>query len=332
VKLRQLGVTQFETSPVGFGAWQIGGSIGRLGWPSQADEVSVAAIHAALDAGVNWIDTAPIYGQGHSEEIVGRAIRGLSDPPLVFTKCGLPWDEHGGQRCDLSRASIRCELRESLRRLRLEAIDLYQIHWPIPDEGVEEAWSTLLEMKRDGLVREIGVSNFTVGQLDRARAIGPVASLQPPYSLLDRRIERDVLPYCAAHGIGVIVYSPLASGLLSGSVTRARLLADPADWRREDPLFNEPHFSEHLEFVARLQPIALDNGVSVAQLAVAWTLRGESVTGAMVGFSRPAQVGEIIAAGSIVLKEDVLAQIDQAASATLVSPPAEPRLVPPADG
>lgn len=329
MRRRALGATGFDVSVIGFGSWQIGGAVGRLGWKSQDDGVSIAAIHAALDAGVNWIDAAPAYGFGHSEEVVGRALAGMSEPPLVFTKCGIVWDENANQRLDLSPQSIRRECGDSLRRLDVEVIDLYQFHWPIPDRDLEEAWSTIAELQVEGLVRAIGVSNFTVGQMERAQEVAPIATHQPPYSILDRRIEADVLPYCADHGIGVIVYSPLASGLLGDTISREGLEADLTDWRHQDPLFQEPHLSEHLAVVTRLRSIARKRGATLADVAIAWTLRRDVVAGAIVGFSRPDQIPQAIGGAALELTLAEQDEIARALDELLVSSPPEPRLVPP---
>lgn len=329
LRRQPLGRTGFEIGVIGFGAWQIGGAVGRLGWKSQDDAISIAAIHVAVEAGVDWIDTAPGYGLGHSEEVVGRALRGMAERPLVFTKCGIVWDDAGNQGLDLSPSSIRREAQDSLRRLGVDMIDLYQIHWPIPDRDVEAAWETLAELKRAGLVRAIGVSNFTVEQMTRAQAIAPIESHQPTYSLIDRRVEDEILPYCAEHDIGVLIYSPLASGLLSGSVTRERLEADPTDWRHQDPLFQEPHLSEHLALVGVLREISAATGATVADIALAWTLRNPAVTAAIVGFSRPDQITGVLGGAALELNAAELDVIERAVGELLVSPPPEPRLVPP---
>ena len=248
MQTRQLGNSDLRITPVGYGAWAIGGSGWQFAWGAQDDNDSIAAIHRSLELGVNWIDTAAVYGLGHSEEVVARALKAWSGPrPYVFTKCGRLWDEQGNVRGGLGADSIRREIEDSLRRLNVEVIDLYQIHWPPnPDSPqLEEGWATLAELKRQGKVRWIGVSNFNAAQLKRAQAIAPVTSLQPPYSLIHREVERETLPYCRQEGIGVIVYSPMASGLLTGAMTRERAAKLPQDdWRRANPNFNEPKLSQ----------------------------------------------------------------------------------------
>jgi aryl-alcohol dehydrogenase-like predicted oxidoreductase len=312
---RRLGKTDLELSRIGFGAWGIAGAGWAYSWGPQDEDVAVAAIRRALELGVNWIDTAAVYGFGHSEELVARALRGLEQRPYVFTKCGNVWDEAGTPSFDLGPASLRRELEQSLRRLETDVIDLYQIHWPIPDERLEEGWETLAGFVAEGKVRHIGVSNFDVAQLERMGPIAPVAALQPPYSLLNRGIEDDVLPYCERNGIGVIVYSPLQSGLLSGTFTRERLASLPeGDWRKSEPHYQpdyqEPLLSRNLELVARLRPVAERRGWSLASMAVAWTLRQPAVTGAIVGFRRPEHVEGIVAATDLQLTTADLAAID----------------------
>lgn len=328
MKRRLLGRTGFEISLLGFGAWQIGGPGGEFAWQPQDEALSIAAIHAALDAGVNWIDTAPAYGLGRSEEVVGRALVERDERPLVFTKCGAVWDEAGRQWFDLSPVSLRRELEASLRRLRVDAIDLYQVHWPVPDEQLETGWEVLAEFKREGLVRAIGASNFTIGQLERLKQIAPVETLQPPYSLLDRRVETDLLPYCRGEGIRVLVYSPLQSGLLGGTMTKERMESLPDDdWRRRDPQFQEPHLAEYLAFVDCLRDVASCLGVTVPQLAVAWVLRDPVVTGAIVGISRADQVEEITHAASLELDRE-LTKVEECLARTLTLPRPPARFVP----
>ena len=300
-----------EITRVGFGAWAIGGSKWEYGWGEQDDEESVAAIDRALELGVNWIDTAAQYGLGHSEEVVRRAVEGVEPRPLIFTKGGQPEGPNRTSYQSLKRDSLRRECEGSVERLGVDAIDLYQIHWPIPDEEVEEGWSALAELKSEGLVRHIGASNFSVGQLERAEAIAPVETLQPPYSLLDREIEAEIIPYCEEHGIGVIVYSPMASGLLTGRMTRERVESLPDDdWRRQSDRFREPELSRGLEVVERVRAVAERHGVSPAAVAVAWTLRHPAVHGAIVGFRRPDQVDPIVAAADVELSEDDVAELE----------------------
>lgn len=307
----ELGSTGLEITRVGVGAWAIGGAGWDWGWGRQDDRDSLAAIHRGLELGVNWIDTAAQYGFGHSERVVGRALAGLDERPYVFTKAGQPEGPGRTTAHSLRRDSIRRELEGSLTRLGVEAIDLYQIHFPIPDEEVEEGWSTLVELRDEGLVRHIGVSNFSVAQLRRAQAIAPVETLQPQYSLIARHVEAEILPFAERAGIGVIVYSPMGSGMLSGGMTRARIERLPDDdWRKYDARFREPLLSEHLALVERLTAVAERHDTTPGAVAVAWTLRHPAVDGAIVGFRRPDQVDPILAAASLELGEDDMATID----------------------
>jgi aryl-alcohol dehydrogenase-like predicted oxidoreductase len=304
-----LGATGIEISRVGCGAWAIGGAGWWHAWGDQDDEQSIAAIRRAVELGINWVDTAPIYGLGHSEEVVGRALQGLDDRPYVFTKASL-YEKDGAVAHSLERDSIRREVEASLSRLQLDVIDVYQVHWPDPDEDVEEGWAAFAELKSEGLVRHIGVSNFDVAQLRRAQAIAPVETLQPPYSLLERGIEDEILPFCEQEGIGVVCYSPMASGLLSGAMTRERIAALPDnDWRKHDARFNEPDLSRNLAIVARLQTVAERHDTTPGAIAVAWTLHHPAVHGSIVGFRRPDQVEPLLAAGAIELTDDDLATI-----------------------
>jgi aryl-alcohol dehydrogenase-like predicted oxidoreductase len=305
------GRTGMEITRVGFGAWAIGGADYDWGWGSQDDDDSIAAIHRALDLGVNWVDTAAQYGFGHSEAVVGRAIAGLHERPYVFTKGGQPEGPNRTTTQSLKRDSLRRELEGSLSRLGLDAVDLYQIHWPTPDAEIEEGWSTLVELKEEGLARHIGVSNFSVEQLRRAQAIAPVETLQPSYSLISRGVEEDVLPYAEREGIGVIVYSPMGSGLLTGAMTRDRISSLPDDdWRKHDARFQEPRLSDALSIVERLRVVAERHGVSVGAASVAWTLRTAAVNGAIVGFRRPGQVDPILAAANLELGDEDVATIE----------------------
>jgi aryl-alcohol dehydrogenase-like predicted oxidoreductase len=315
MQTKQLGNSDLHITPVGYGAWAVAGSGWQFAWGSQDDNDSIAAIHRALELGVNWIDTAAVYGLGHSEEVVGRALKGWSGPkPYVFTKCGLRWDAKGNTQKVLARDSIREEVEASLRRLQVNVIDLYQIHWP-PDPDspqLEEGWSTLAELKREGKVRWIGVSNFNVKQLRRAKAIAPVTSLQPPYSLIHREVEEDILPYCLREGIGVIVYSPMASGLLTGAMTRERAAKLPKDdWRSSDPDFQEPRLSHNLELVERLQEIARRHVRSAGEVAIAWTLRNPAVTGAIVGARNARQANGVMRAGDLRLSDKEVNEIEE---------------------
>jgi aryl-alcohol dehydrogenase-like predicted oxidoreductase len=309
-----LGRTGFEITRVGFGAWAIGGGNWDWGWGDQDDDESIAAIHRALALGVNWIDTAAQYGLGHSEEVVARSLEGVEPRPLVITKGGQPEGPNRTSYQMLRRDSLRRECEGSLRRLGVDAIDLYQIHWPIPDDEVEEGWSTLAELKEEGLVSHIGVSNFSVAQLERAEAIAPVETLQPPYSLIDRAAEPDVLPWCEEHGLGVIVYSPMASGMLTGRMTRERIANLPADdWRSKSDTFREPQLSQNLELVERLKCVADRHGVEPGAVAVAWTLRNPAVGGAITGFRRPDQVDPIVVAADVELSDEDVAELEHPA-------------------
>ena len=307
----RLGTTDLRITRVGLGAWALGGAGWDWGWGRQDDRDSIAAIHRALELGVNWIDTAAQYGFGHSEQVVGRALAGLDERPYVFTKAGQPEGPGRTTAHSLRRDSIRRELEGSLTRLGVEAIDLYQLHFPIPDEEVEEGWSTLVELRDEGLVRHIGVSNFSVAQLRRAQAIAPVETLQPQYSLIARDVEAEILPFAERAGIGVIVYSPMASGMLSGGMTRARIAGLPGDdWRKQDARFREPLLAGHLALVERLTAVAERHETTPGAVAVAWTLRNPAVDGAIVGFRRPDQVDPILAAASLDLGEDDMATIE----------------------
>ena len=305
-----LGSTGMEISRVGFGAWAIGGGGWEFGWGPQQDEDSIEAIHRALHLGVNWIDTAAAYGFGRSERVVGQALQGVTDRPYVFTKASLLDDGTGQVRHNLKRDSILREAEASLRRLGVDAIDLYQIHWPIPAEDIEEGWSALAELKERGLVRHIGVSNFDVAQLRRISSIAPVETLQPPYSLVDRAAEKEILPFAGRSGIGVIVYSPMGSGLLTGTMTRERIEAMPADdWRSRDPRFTEPQLSRHLALASRLRLVADRHAVAPGAVAVAWPRRTPAVAGAIAGFRRPSPVDRIMAAADLELTYNDLEDI-----------------------
>lgn len=305
-----LGATGLEITRVGFGAWALGGGEWQFGWGPQDDGESIAAIHRALELGVNWIDTAAAYGFGRSERVVGRALEGMAERPLLFTKCSLLEGPGGKVVHNLKRDSIRRELEGSLSRLKVDAIDLYQIHWPIPDEDIEEGWTALKELKDEGLVRHIGVSNFDVEQLRRIQPIAPVETLQPQYSLIAPAAEAELLPFAERQGIGVIVYSPMGSGLLTGKMTRARIEAMPADdWRRSDARFREPQLAAHLAAAERAARVAERLGVSTGAVAIAWTLHNPAVDGAIVGMRRPGQVDELLVAASLELDDATMAAL-----------------------
>jgi aryl-alcohol dehydrogenase-like predicted oxidoreductase len=310
MKTKRLGNSDLFITPVGFGAWAIGGSGWEFGWGEQDDKESITAIHRALELGVNWIDTAAVYGMGHSEEVVARALQSWSGPrPYVFTKCGLRWDEQGYVHRDLGANSIRQECDESLRRLDVDVIDLYQIHWPT--DNLEEGWSTMAQLQKEGKVRWIGVSNFSVEELRRARKIAPVTSLQPPYSLVHRAVEEEILPYCRSNGIGVIVYSPMASGLLTGAMTRERAGSLPAsDWRSRDVEFKDPRLSRNLALVERLREVGERVQRPPGQVAIAWTLRNPAVTGAIVGARNAKQVEGNVDAATLRLTKKEIVEIE----------------------
>jgi aryl-alcohol dehydrogenase-like predicted oxidoreductase len=314
METRKLGDSDLHITRVGYGAWAIGGSGWQFAWGSQDDNESIAAIHRALELGVNWIDTAAVYGLGHSEEVVGRALKEWrGSRPYVFTKCGLRGDANGEVQKVLTADSIRGEVEDSLRRLSVDVIDLYQIHWPPdPDSSeLEEGWSTLAELKREGKVRWIGVSNFNVQQLRRAQTIAPVTSLQPRYSLVHREIEDELLPYCLSEGIGVIVYSPMASGLLTGAMTRERAARLPKDdWRRSHPDFTEPELFRNLALVDRLHEIANRHNRSTGEVAIAWTLHHPAVTGAIVGARNARQAEGVMRAGELRLTDEEVTEIE----------------------
>jgi aryl-alcohol dehydrogenase-like predicted oxidoreductase len=297
---------------MGLGTYALGGSGWQWAWGQQDDADSIAALRRGLDLGINWIDCAAAYGLGHAEEVVGRALE-RRDDVFVATKCGLVWDEGSGDVYGrLTAASVRAECEASLRRLKVDCIDLYQIHWPHDEEHLEEGWSTIADLVKEGKVRYAGVSNFSLAQIERVQRIHPVASIQPPYNMLVRGIEGELLPFCAAHSIGVLTYSPLQSGLLTGKVTRERVAALPADdWRRDySPDFREPALSANLALVDGLRPIAARNGRTVAQLAIAWVLRRPEVTSAIVGARKPSHIEGTVDAGDWDLDPQDIAEID----------------------
>ena len=310
--LRTLGNSDLQLTPIGFGAWAIGGGNWEFAWGPQDDNESIDAIHRALDVGMNWIDTAAIYGLGHSEEVVGRAVKSHAGAkPLVFTKCSMRWHQDRSIYRSLKAGSLAEELEGSLRRLGVETIDLYQIHWPNPEEELEEGWETLSRFREQGKVRWIGVSNFSVEQMKRALRIAPITSLQPPYSMLRRAIEADVLPFVQANHIGVINYSPMVSGLLTGKMSAERIAAFPADdWRRRAVEFNEPRLSRNLRLVELLREIGNGHGVSPGVVAVAWTLHHPAVTAAIVGGRSGQQVEGLAPALQFRLSEEAYARVN----------------------
>jgi aryl-alcohol dehydrogenase-like predicted oxidoreductase len=310
-QLKKLGNSDLAITSIGVGAWAMGGGGWQFSWGAQEDTDSIAAIRAALDAGVNWIDTAAVYGLGHSEEVVGKAIERLANKPYIFTKCERRWDENGRIFGWLKADSIRRECEDSLRRLKVDVIDLYQMHWPEPDQDLEEGWTEMARLQEEGKVRWIGVSNFNVGQLKRAMQIAPVTSLQPPYSLLVRKAEAEILPFARQLGIGVIVYSPMRAGLLAGKMTkeRAHNLAKD-DWRNRDKDFQEPQLSRNLELVEILRAIGNRHGRTPGEVAIAWTLNNPAVTGAIVGLRKPDQVQGVIGALSFRLAPEEVGEIE----------------------
>jgi aryl-alcohol dehydrogenase-like predicted oxidoreductase len=319
MQTRKLGNSDLAITPVGFGAWAIGGAGYELGWGPQHDADSVAAIHRALELGVNWIDTAGVYGLGRSEEVVARALKQWRGArPYVFTKCALRWDAQGHVTKVHKPSSIRKECEDSLRRLQIDVIDLYQVHWPPEGDGpeLEESWQALVDLKKQGKVRWIAVSNYNVAQIKRLEKIAPVTSDQPPYSMLRRKIEADLLPYCESRNIGIINYSPMLSGMLSGAMTRERALHLPDDdWRKGKPEFTEPRLSKNLELVERLKGVGKRYNRSAGEVAIAWTLRNPVVTGAIVGARNAKQAAGVMTAGELRLTQQDLAEIEGATAA-----------------
>ena len=318
--LRPLGQSDLKITPIGIGAWAIGGGLWEFGWGPQDDKESITAIHAGLDRGINWIDTAAAYGLGHSETVVGKAVKGLRTRPYVFTKCSLVWDQNGEISHNLQASSIRREAEASLQRLGVDAVDLYQIHWPAWKGGpesaspgsIEEAMLEMAKLQDEGKIRNIGVSNFDAAQIQRAQKIAPVASVQPPYSLLARDVETSILPFARQHGIGVIVYSPMASGMLTGAMTRERIAAMPADdWRKNSPNFQEPLLTSNLRLVETLRSIGKRRNATPGEVAIAWTLANPAVTGAIIGVRSAEQVNGIAAAADVHLASDEIQEITQ---------------------
>lgn len=307
----KLGNSDMAITPIGIGAWAMGGGGWEFAWGEQDDRQSIEAIHAALDGGVNWIDTAAVYGLGHSEEVVARALKGRANRPYIFTKCELVWNEKREIGHSLKAESIRAEVENSLRRLQVDTIDLYQIHWPEPAEDIEEGWSTMAKLKQEGKVRWIGVSNFNVAQMERCRAIAPVTSLQPPYSAVSPEVATEILPYAKKNGIGVIVYSPMKSGLLTGTMTKARVAAFPSDDFRKRALnFQEPHLSRNLALADLMKEIGAKHGRSAGEVAIAWTLANPAVTAAIVGMRSASQAHGVLGALEFRLSKEEMARIE----------------------
>lgn len=309
---RKLGNSDMEITTIGLGTWAIGGGDNPYGWGPQDDQDSIETIHRAIDLGINWLDTAKGYGHGHAEEIVGEALQGRREKVFVATKCGILWEEDGSNIYGHLKAdSVKEECESSLRRLKTDRIDLLQIHHPLPDEDIEEGWGAIAALIKEGKVRYGGVSNFSVEQMRRAQAIHPITVSQPPYSMIARDVENEILPFCAEHSIGVIVYGPMQAGLLTGKMTKDRVESMPSDdWRKNGPNFQEPELSINLELVESLKPIAESNDRSLAQLAIAWTLRRPEVTGAIVGARRPDQIEETVKAGEWELSAEDIAEVD----------------------
>jgi aryl-alcohol dehydrogenase-like predicted oxidoreductase len=310
---RLLGDSDLAITRVGYGAWAIGGTGWEYAWGPQKDEDSISAIRRSLELGINWIDTAAVYGLGHSEEVVARALDGWTGVrPYVFTKCGLVWDARGRLSRKFTAATVRKECEDSLRRLRVPSIDLYQVHWPPENDAeLEEGWGELAALKNEGKVRWIGVSNFNVEQMQRARAVAPVTSLQPPYSLVRRGVESGILPFCNKEGIGVIGYAPMASGLLTGAMTRERAAAlAEDDWRRRSPEFNEPNLTRNLALVERLRAVGKRYGRTPGEVAIAWTLRNPAVTGAIVGARTAEQAEGVMKASELSLTDSDVAEME----------------------
>jgi aryl-alcohol dehydrogenase-like predicted oxidoreductase len=306
----QLGDSDLQITSIGFGAWAIGGGDWQYAWGPQDDRDSVGAIHAALDGGINWIDTAAVYGLGHSEDIVGKALKSSNSRPYIFTKSGMTWGDD--RQIVQTLKKIRLEVEASLERLGVERIDLYQVHWPVPDEELEEGWATMAELQREGKVRWIGASNFSVAQMERAMKIAPITSLQPPYSMINRAVEPEILPFCLAHGIGVINYAPMHSGMLTGAMSKERVTAMPEnDFRRKAKQYQEPLLSRNLELAELLKKIGQRHGVIAGVVAIAWTLHNPAITAAIVGGRSAKQIEQVLAAATFRLSDEEYAEIGE---------------------
>ena len=317
MKTRKLGYSDLHLTPIGLGTWAMGGGDWKFGWGDQDDAASIASVHQALDAGVNWIDTAAIYGHGHAERVVGKAIQDRRDDVLIATKCGLVWEGESREiGKSLRRESVHREVDVSLQRLGIDCIDLYQIHWPEPDEEIEEGWGAVAELVEAGKIRYAGVSNFNMEQLKRIQPIHPVTSLQPPYSMLRREVEEEVLPYCRENQIGIVAYSPMQAGLLTGRFSKERVQNLPAnDWRKANPFFTSPQLEANLSIIEQLRPVAAQMEITLPQLALAWVLRRSEMTAAIAGARRPEQILETVKAGEIVIPDELLLKIERMLSA-----------------
>ena len=312
MKTRRLGDSDLNLTVIGLGTWAQGGGDWKFGWGPQDDQQSIAAIHQAIDSGINWIDTAAVYGLGHAEEVLGKALQGMANKPIIATKSARRWDDQRNIVKIQTKESIKEEAENSLKRLQVDIIDLYQVHWPEPDDQIEEGWEAMTELVQEGKVRYVGVSNYSVSQLERIGLIQKPTSLQPPYSMIKPDFEQELLPYCERHNIGVVCYSPMYKGLLTGKVTRERMASmSPDDHRHNDPNFNEPKLTQNLALVEKLKPIADDLGITLAQLSIAWTLRWPTVTSAIVGARNARQLQETVAAGSVELSADVIDEIQK---------------------
>ena len=317
MKTRKLGYSDLHLTPIGLGTWAMGGGDWKFGWGDQDDAASIASVHQALDAGVNWIDTAAIYGHGHAERVVGKAIQDRRDDVLIATKCGRVWEGESREiGKSLRRESVHREIDLSLQRLGIDCIDLYQIHWPEPDEEIEEGWGAVAELVEAGKIRYAGVSNFNMEQLKRIQPIHPVTSLQPPYSMLRREVEEEILPYCRENQIGIVAYSPMQAGLLTGRFSKERVQNLPAnDWRKANPFFTSPQLEANLSIIEQLRPVAAQMEITLPQLALAWVLRRSEMTAAIAGARRPEQILETVKAGEIVIHDELLLKIDRMLSA-----------------
>ena len=313
MKTRKLGYSDLHLTPIGLGTWAMGGGDWKFGWGDQDDAASIASVHQALDAGVNWIDTAAIYGHGHAERVVGKAIQDRRDDVLIATKCGRVWEGESREiGKSLRRESVHREVDVSLQRLGIDCIDLYQIHWPEPDEEIEEGWGAVAELVEAGKIRYAGVSNFNMEQLKRIQPIHPVTSLQPPYSMLRREVEEEVLSYCRENQIGIVAYSPMQAGLLTGRFSKERVQNLPAnDWRKANPFFTSPQLEANLSIIEQLRPVAAQMEITLPQLALAWVLRRSEMTAAIAGARRPEQILETVKAGEIVIPDELLLKIER---------------------